>query len=152
MQQTTALAETLDGGAGNDILRSHDGNELHGAAGNDVQTGNAGDDLLSGGDLVADFQNGIDWLNLHLLGFNTFDQVQILAHATISGIYIDLSNLGGGSIMVDGLTLATFAASDVVPYVRRDRDALAGRLGVAAGQSVAGGPRVSGLFCRRPRM
>lgn len=152
MATTTALAETLQGGSGNDILRCDEDYDLQGAAGNDVQAGNAGDDLLSGDDLVDDFQNGIDWLNLHLLGSITFDQVQILAHATISGIHIDLSNLDGGSIMVDGLTLATFDASDVVPYVRRDRDALAGRLGVAAGQSAAGGPRVSGLFCRRPRL
>jgi len=91
-----AGADRLYGRAGNDTLRGDTGNDsLHGEGGRDTLDGGAGNDLLSGGadadvfrftgkwgsDKVADFQDGIDRIDLRgsSLDFRALSITQINA-------------------------------------------------------------------------
>jgi Hemolysin-type calcium-binding repeat (2 copies). len=62
--------DTLFGGAGNDVLKGDEGNDLlFGDLGNNTLTGGPGSDTLilrpsGGGDVVTDFENGVDFLGL----------------------------------------------------------------------------------------
>ncbi len=118
----------MQGGDGDDLLSGGAGvDRLNGGHGNDTLTGGTEADRFifirgGGDDLVTDFQNGIDRLDIHLLGFNTFGQIQAYADDTPTGIFIDMGYQGSGSIVVEGLTLANFDASDVLiwgPVARR---------------------------------
>jgi Ca2+-binding RTX toxin-like protein len=74
LYESDALAgDTLDGGAGNDIIQSYDGNDrLFGDAGNDVLAGGSHDVVLAGGDgddaLFGDVY--FTWSGLVSLGFS----------------------------------------------------------------------------------
>ncbi|KQS96382.1 MULTISPECIES: M10 family metallopeptidase C-terminal domain-containing protein [unclassified Rhizobium] len=86
--------DELLGGGGNDRLLGGDGDDtLYGGAGNDILEGGAGNDRLYGGtgtDLfklthrggsmtwLADFQAGVDKLDLSILGISSLDQVQMM--------------------------------------------------------------------------
>jgi Ca2+-binding RTX toxin-like protein len=104
----------LLGGAGNDTL--------DGGAGNDVLFGEAGSDTFIfergalgvapvGADLVADFQVGVDKIELDGL-YSSFAEVQ--AHMTENGgsTAIDLGN--GDLIVISGVTNAQLSATDFV--------------------------------------
>jgi Ca2+-binding RTX toxin-like protein len=89
----SSLANVLVGGAGNDIMNGGAGNDtLQGGAGTDTLKGGAGEDNLTGGagadtffyqalsdsgitagtrDLIADFEQGSDHIDLHLIDANT---------------------------------------------------------------------------------
>ena len=74
----------LNGGTGNDILNGGNlGDDLEGGSGNDTLTGGQGDDYFIfvddfGHDIITDFENGVDQLNLSALDEGTpFDQVTI---------------------------------------------------------------------------
>lgn len=62
--------DTLFGGQGNDVLNGGDGNDiLFGDLGRDILTGGSGRDTFllrsgGGGDVVTDFENGVDFLGL----------------------------------------------------------------------------------------
>ena len=108
--------DVLDGGAGDDILR--------GGRGDDTLTGRAGADVfrfirVNGDDVIEDFSNGQDKIDLRAFGLrpNQFDSVldPALSNAGNGALLIDLALLGGsGSVIVEGLTRATADAGDFI--------------------------------------
>ncbi|MEM6382825.1 MAG: calcium-binding protein [Pseudomonadota bacterium] len=100
--------DTLVGEAGNDTLDGGEGSDtLNGGAGIDILTGGADDDTLTGGtdadtfvfdadgssDIVKDFENGVDLLDVRELGitaFSDFDRV------------FDAAN--GSAVLIEGAT------------------------------------------------
>ena len=149
-----AGADTIRGGAGDDVLNGDAGADvLRGNAGDDVMGGGAdadvlygglgedsltggtgldtlrggdGDDRLTGGtladtfvfsrgqgtDRVTDFLNGTDKLDLRAFDFANLAAVKALASASSLGLRIDVP--GEGILFVQGLTLATLTAGDVL--------------------------------------
>ena len=120
---------TIHGGTGDDSVFGGKALDLiFGRAGDDSLTGGHGNDTLNGAtevdkfvfirgggdDLVQAFQNGVAKLDLHFPGFANFAAVTAVAHVAGTGVGIDLSSVGGGSITIEGLTLALFDASDVL--------------------------------------
>ena len=121
----------LRGGDGNDTLLAGagaGGDTIYGDFGADRLEGGAGDDLLYGGgsrdvfafsrgtgnDVVADFQDAADDLDLSLLRFASFAAVSALATNVTGGLLLDLTSRGGGTVFVQGFTKAQFDATDVV--------------------------------------
>ena len=103
------LANWLLGGAGDDTL--------NGKGGNDVLFGEAGADTFvfergTGGDVIGDFQAGTDKIKLTSFGFSTFADVQAHMHETGGTTAIDLGQ--GDFTVVNGVTMATFTASDFI--------------------------------------
>lgn len=126
-------ADTVDGGDGDDVLRGMAGDdELRGGAGAETITGGLGDDAMWGGgqadvfrigsvsgdDVVMDFQNDLDRIDLSrlsILGANKVGTVQAAAHNVSGGSLIDLSELGGeGSLEIRGLTTAQYSSADFI--------------------------------------
>jgi RTX calcium-binding nonapeptide repeat (4 copies) len=124
-------ANRLDGGAGNDTLVGRTGRDvLVGGAGNDVLAGGAGADTQTGGsgadvflfgpaltgaavvDRVTDFADGIDKLDLSAFDFASFSAVRALA--TNAGGSLSINLPGSETILVTGLTFATFTSGDVI--------------------------------------
>jgi serralysin len=107
---------TLDNGH-KDVLNNVDGGVLTGGSFNDTLVGHLGIDTFVFGpgganDFVPVFENGVDILNLSAFGFADFAAVK--AHTVANGaggIYMTFK--GGEHLAVNGLTLATFDASDV---------------------------------------
>ena len=106
----------LHGGAGSDRLIGAVGNDtLYGGGGEDTLEGGAGDDRLVGGpgadtfvfgarhgdDTVADFTDGVD----RLMVSDRFDIDDLLASAVAvsGGVRLDLTDAGGGTILLQGL-------------------------------------------------
>jgi Ca2+-binding RTX toxin-like protein len=130
--------DTVTGGDGDDRIEGSDGrDDLAGGLGDDVLIGGAfadrlagegGADLLTGGggadlflfgvragdDIVTDFQNGLDRIDLTALGRVDFASLSTaIASAGATEVRIDLSRIGGtGSILLQGVTLAQIDASD----------------------------------------
>jgi hypothetical protein len=65
-----------------------------------------------GTDRVTDFVNGADRLDLRAFDFASLAAVAALASASTSGLRIDVP--GEGMLFVQGLTLATLTAGDVL--------------------------------------
>lgn len=130
--------DTLWGGAGDDSLRGDDdadilvgqggdddiegglGNDtLNGGAGNDTLTGNNGADTFvfrggHGHDVIVNFQNNIDKLDLKNFGLTAATLKSTFAKAAGSSVLIDLGDLGGGTIYVTGLSYANLDATDLI--------------------------------------
>lgn len=93
--------DTLSGEAGQDWLRGGDGNDiLIGGADLDVLTGGAGADIFTatrgmGGDLVEDFTDGVDRIDVRDLGIRTISQMTI-----VGGPEATLISFGGENLMV----------------------------------------------------
>ena len=124
--------DTLDGGDDKDTLRGGDGDDtLIGGAGNDLLTGGRGDDMQTGGagrdtfmfgrhagdDVITDFKNGIDLIDLTAFGLRPADfagkVAPALSDAGGGATFLDLSGLGGeGSVLIEGLGFAGAGASD----------------------------------------
>jgi cysteinyl-tRNA synthetase, unknown class len=117
--------DVLNGLAGKDRLSGGEGNDkIFGSFGNDRLSGGAGRDIVSGGDgrdtfvfragdgrdVISDFQNGLDRLDLTGLA-DSFAEVK--AAASVKGDHIVLT-FGADSIEVHGLTLASLTAGDVI--------------------------------------
>ncbi|CAN5443076.1 hypothetical protein BH10PSE7_BH10PSE7_07280 [soil metagenome] len=117
----------LDGGEGFDRLAGNTGNDtLSGGSSRDVLTGGTGNDVLSGGqdndlfvfgagngaDLIVTFENGLDQLSLHTLGFSSFADVAALATDNADGMRLVFG--GGNSVQIDLFSKAQFDASDVI--------------------------------------
>lgn len=102
-----AIGNYLLGGIGNDTL--------NGKAGNDVLFGESGADTFifernTDGDVIGDFQPGVDKISLVGLGFSSYAQLQpnIFEVAGTTGI-----NLGSGDlIVINGVTNAALSAGD----------------------------------------
>ncbi|MFN6977201.1 MAG: calcium-binding protein [Gemmobacter sp.] len=121
--------DTLVGGNASDSLRGGSGDDsLHGGAGADLIVGGVGDDTMTGGagadtfvfrrghgdDLITDFQNNIDKLDLRSFRLTAATLKNDYAQSSGSGVLIDLTALGGGTIQVDGLTYAQLDATDLI--------------------------------------
>jgi Ca2+-binding RTX toxin-like protein len=104
-----SIGNYLLGGAGND--------SLNGKAGNDVLFGESGADSFffergTGGDVIGDFQAGVDKIRLVGLGFTSFAQVQA---AMVENGGTTAINLGQGDIVVlNGVTNAQLSAVDFI--------------------------------------
>ena len=121
-------ADRLEGGEGDDVLLGGEGDDtLIGGAGEDMLIGGEGDDTLTGGagadtfvfgedsgnDTITDFDKTQDKIHLATLsGTITWAQLQSKITTvtdpndpnTVTGLKIDLSDWGGGTITLTGLT------------------------------------------------
>jgi hypothetical protein len=114
--------DQLFGRGGVDYLIGGNGNDLlNGGAGADTMVGGAGADTfvegpLVGGaattDRITDFQNGVDRIDLKAFGFANF--AAVLAISSNAGTNLRIDVPGSEVLIVTGLTLATFDASDVI--------------------------------------
>jgi hypothetical protein len=101
----------LFGGAGN--YRLFGG---HGTGGGDGQrdvfvfksTANGG----GGFDIIRDFENGTDKLDLSESGYTDFDDV--LADASMNGAHLEIDFDFGGLLRINDLSLTQFDATDVL--------------------------------------
>ena len=128
-------ADTLDGGEGADILLGGEGNDtLTGGAGEDMLIGGEGDDTLTGGagadtfvfgedsgnDTITDFDTTQDKIHLTTLA-QTISWAQLQSKITtvtdensvVTGLKIDLSDWGGGTITLTGLTAVSELTEDM---------------------------------------
>jgi Ca2+-binding RTX toxin-like protein len=103
----------LDGGTGNDVL--------HGGAGNDLLIGGAGADRFAfsgsnGTDTIADFQHGLDTIQLSGYGAALSDFSDLAGHIAQVGadVRVDIGAkiAGAGMIVLQHTELATVGASD----------------------------------------
>ncbi|UTW07475.1 peroxidase family protein [Pseudomonas benzenivorans] len=110
-----ALANSIYGGSGNDVLNGGAGNDaLIGGLGNDTLIGGSGNDTFVfgpgfGNDQILDFDpnpvDGQDLLNIAALGVNA---ANFAANVTIADVGADtLVSVGGGSIRLVGINDAT---------------------------------------------
>ena len=120
--------DQLHGGDGNDELYGGDGNdELYGGDGADTLDGGVGDDDMYGGagadtfvfgnahgnDGVYDFVAGEDKIDLTgVSGVSGFHDLRITADE--DGVTIDLTEFGGGTIFVEGLSADDLDADDFI--------------------------------------
>jgi Ca2+-binding RTX toxin-like protein len=125
--------DTLDGGAGADKLLGGDGDDrLSGGAGNDTVTGGAGADVIvldskSGFDTVTDFVSGVDklWLNQAVFAVGNGDDVinNAVAQATAGGFATDaeLVILTRSIATVTAATAATAIGAAAGAYAAGDK-------------------------------
>ena len=126
--------DVVTGGNGGDTLRGGAGeDELSGDAGADVLNGGRDDDILTGGggpdifvfirkagdDVITDFQNGQDLIDLTAFGLKPADYAGVVAPALSDAgngaTFLDLAALGGsGSVRIEGLAFASANAADFV--------------------------------------
>ncbi len=131
--------DTADGGAGADLLAGGSGDDaLAGGAGNDTLVGGRGDDTLTGGegadvfrlrpnegfDVIADFENGIDAIDLSAFGLEAPSRPSRLFRDPFSfslrdggenAVEIHLDRLGGeGIVLVEGLDIRAVDLSDFI--------------------------------------
>ena len=174
--------DTIDGGAGNDHLSGGAGNDaLTGGAGDDYLFGGSGNDTLTGGEgadtffifadngttTITDFDVDNDILDLGGLDGNIALDL-LLAKITdlpdsdndgeADGVTIDLTDFGGGTLVLEGVTRAdlmdgTALDPDLFDFddVRRggeDDDSLDGGIGedtLDGGDPIAGGGSFDGV-------
>ncbi len=122
--------DILKGGEGDDELYGEDGDDtLKGGKGDDVLAGGAGDDILKGGegadvfyfsadngfDVIKDFENGTDLLDLTSFGFANGNEAQ--SHffekgtANNNAVWFEYD---GTTIKIKGLDLEDIDGSDVI--------------------------------------
>jgi Ca2+-binding RTX toxin-like protein len=108
--------DDLDGGTGADSLSGGSGRDrLEGEAGNDWLMGGAGVDVVEfdrndGQDVIADFQNGIDKIEL-----DDFSQAQVQAVIRNSKMVdgdLVLTLSAGNTVTLEGMTKAQLGLSD----------------------------------------
>ena len=111
--------DTLKGSAGDDILAGHEGSDrLDGGTGDDSLDGGSGADVFvfahgHGNDVIYDFTSGSDRIDLTAFSeFRDFEDLTITSDD--SGVTIDLTTYGGGTILLDGLTMSQLNAQDFV--------------------------------------
>jgi len=123
------LVGELRGGSGNDTLIGGLGDDtIFGEIGNDRIGGSAGDNLLSGGagadvfffsrgggdDVVTDFADNSDDLDLTAFRFASFTAVTGRATNVAGGLLLDFETIGGGTVFLQGMTKAMLDAGDVL--------------------------------------
>jgi Ca2+-binding RTX toxin-like protein len=110
----SSTAVSLLGGAGNDTLTGGLGNDyLYG----DLGAGNFGNDVFvvtnnAQSDVILDFANGADRLNVHNTGFATFAQIQ--AAATDNGFGAVINFGGGNTVTLYNFALGNLDVSDII--------------------------------------
>ena len=116
----TADADTLIGGAGDDTIA--------GLAGDDTLTGGAGADTFvfasgNGHDTITDFADGEDTIDLSAFsGIGGFGDLTVTQVG--SGVQIDLSAYGGGTITLQNFALSDLDASDFVFHEEQQPDGI----------------------------
>ncbi len=134
--------DTVNGQAGNDMLIGDSGSDviyggrgddtLEGGGRGDTLDGGVGDDVLTGGgagdtfvirrvnngdDIVTDFQNGSDVVDISDLGILNFSRISSAGalDQTTDGVVIDLELLGGsGSITLNGVQIGDMNGTDFI--------------------------------------
>ena len=131
--------DTLTGWSGNDTLYGGDGNDtLEGSAGDDTLTGGAGGDVFvyapsQGNDVITDFnvrEDVVDLSSFHITksdgtsAFFSSDILEALSNSItsvtdpnnpdhVTGVRIDLSEWGGGTITLQGVLPGELAADNI---------------------------------------
>ena len=131
-------ADTIYGRAGTDVIYGGDGADtIYGGAGDDKIVGGAGDDTLTGGtgadtfffweghgtDTIKDFSTA-EGDKINLIAFDktiTWDQVSAKIttvtdpndDTVVTGVQIDLSDWGGGTVILDGITSVSDLTEDM---------------------------------------
>ncbi len=112
--------DTIFGGTGDDTILGEGGiDRLGGGRGDDVLTGGTfGDTFVFrrgwGDDVVTDFVNGQDKVDLSAFHFTGFAAVNARAVAVPGGLLLDFATAGGGTLFLVGMTKALFDATDLV--------------------------------------
>ncbi len=127
-------ADRLEGGAGHDLLMGGEGDDtLIGGEGDDMLVGGEGDDTLTGGDgadtfvfgedsgddTITDFDTAQDKINLRSFSQTiTWDVLStkittVLENGVVVGLKIDLSDWGGGTITLEGITSVSQLTEDM---------------------------------------
>lgn len=110
--------DDLLGGAGDDWLSGNDGiDTLRGGEGADTLSGGAGADRFvfrpgEGHDVVLDFQNGFDKLDIRGFGFSNWSQVYAASKSVPGATYIQLDD--DVSVTLQGFSRSLFTADDVI--------------------------------------
>ena len=106
----------LNGKGGIDVLNGNGGNDtLNGGLGNDTLNGGLGNDTFiftAGQDVITDFDNGLEVIQLTGFGFTSFADVQ--AVTTQSGADLIIDPAGTHKLTIENFTLASFDAGDVI--------------------------------------
>lgn len=126
--------DTMSGGFGDDRMRGDEGNDsidgndgddrLVGDLGSDTLNGGNGEDIYKGGlgadrfifeadgaeDIIKDFENGIDVIDLRSYGFTSVTEVLNAASEQGGDTYIDLG--GGDVIKLDDFSVSLISADD----------------------------------------
>jgi len=117
--------DTMRGGAGDDTLVGGGRNdELIGGRGDDRLQGDGGADTYvfrrtdNGDDIIVDFQDGTDLIDLSQFGIQNFNALKNGLNAVSNGadgVIIDLDAAGGsGSIRIVGITVGDLSGSDFI--------------------------------------
>ena len=90
---------------------------LYGEAGNDELWGQAGADRFifehsNGDDVILDFTDGEDRIDLTEFGLSGFDDLTLSSDA--GGVTIHMTTSGGGTILLEGFDIANLDASDFI--------------------------------------
>ena len=126
-QDSFTSIETILGSAGNDMFTGDaENNFLGGAAGNDTLDGGAGSDILQGGsgadifvfgdnsgsDVVVDFEDGIDLLDVSgLSGVTSFEDLTLIDAGGSRTIVTDSE---GNSIQLNNVNIEQITAEDFI--------------------------------------
>ncbi len=108
--------ENVVGSGYGDVLEGDDGgNELSGGGGNDRLSGRGGNDIFrfdfgQGDDIITDFTDGEDLIDLNIFELSSFDELVISSDP--DGVTIDLVTHGGGTIRLEGFDIADLDAGD----------------------------------------
>ena len=119
--------ERLFGGAGDDVIDGGGGDDIiYGGTGDDSLTGGSGADIFvfsegHGTDTIQDF-NAAEGDKIYLRGFDqtiTWEQLQSKIttvtdeNNVVTGVQIDLSDWGGGTIILNGITSISDVTADM---------------------------------------
>ena len=117
--------DTLYGSEGNDMLKGGPGADmLEGNSGDDMLEGGAGEDTLDGGigfdtfifdsghgkDTITDFRNGKDLIDVKAFGLSGFADLSLSSDP--GGVTIDLTDYGGGTVLLEGFDITNLDATD----------------------------------------
>ncbi len=112
--------DNLFGQIGDDTLKGGDGNDiLDGGVGNDVLIGGEGEDTFvfqhSGSDVIEDFEDGVDLLDLSGFGFANVDEAlsHFFERGSATNDVVGFEH-DGTTIKIKGLDLADIDASDII--------------------------------------
>ena len=129
--------------AGGLLVRQYEaGQNIAGGVGNDTFYGADGADTFvfngnGGHDVIRNFQNGVDRLNIEAFGFQNFAQVQAIAQA-ITSTRIRLNFSATASLEIEGLALADLGIPDFTQLFGGGGGGGTG--GVGGGGGGGGGP------------
>ncbi|MGH1483141.1 MAG: spondin domain-containing protein [Geminicoccales bacterium] len=112
--------DTIDGGEGNDIISGGNGRDtIEGGAGDDTLEGGDGRDSFvfafgSGSDIIIDFGDGRDRLDVSAFDFENADAVLDQASQDGDDVVIDLGSESGDQITLVGVNLDELRQSDFI--------------------------------------